>query len=1050
MPTGGKGRAVIQCQSKNEWSLFYIHQAAASTNGKIPTLTLHGIVIQNCRQSTPLGDSIIMVENAYVKIVESQFTANGALLSHPWTANDTCKSVQMFIANSTFEFNQLAHPHRPGIGLSSCDLVHIIAENVTFHATPIQIDGTEDLSISFQAVTFDGRDSSGVALYLTLANNTNAIVLSNSAVRGHVHGKNSAIVIAVNHEAVKTPIVHMNNITFVNNRQAKTTGSALSVFARFRHAEPINVGLKLYDCNFIDNSAHNDAGAIYLENVRAVRINACLFANNTGVNGGAIYVRSGSDIVFTNTEFHGNRAEHPTAGNYMTLGGAMYISDAAVTVTNCSFVGNSAKFSAQALYVIRASHLVIQQSYFQGDSDYHASPHNAVVVIDSNSDSSNGMDTQLTNNVFNVTENSQCGSMVDVKANVAMNGNDFWCPHGHHVETQSIAAPYRASYLYSHAIYWCRACPPDTYSLQRGHLHDSTHDCGVCMRCPPKGYCEHGRITTRANHWGYVDKDYQLQFSVCPQGACCAEEHCDKFNTCASHRRGMLCESCTRHHSVEVGSRACVPESRCIRLTYTALYIVAFGVAYVLAFLALQSVGPSVSRQVQDMSSWLSSSMRLCCREHRQSESDGDDRVPMTDTDQSQDVLEDVLENVTEQSKTERTMLKQHIVNAESALKITFQFYQILPIVYQMGVVDGARHSVTQTLTDFFYLRPFFSVLHTACLPPRVGNSGVLLVYLLTTAMPVLVVCVAYLVGYASLCVLRCFRQTSDSHSYQVLKSTCFGVYLQLLLFTHVPLLTAGFGLLKCVNVADRHVLYVDASVDCLQIWQVALVAFIVVTPGFLWLMPAIGVPLLRAADIPTWQFLLATILPLPMLALWTLKLGPRLIKSRLTSPTYTTDQITPTHAWRIIDIMETPFRDGTSWQSMLLVHSLFIVAVSEFLPHVPVVRALVLAITCIVALAAHATWRPFVNASANCVGTVALCTLTVFSVFNVHRAVVYSMGQLPTDSNQVLADVYDWSYLAASLWLPVVVGVGLLLVVARRLVRMIAWVTRRCRGQPN
>ena len=729
----------------------------------------------------------------------------------------------------------------------------------------------------------------------------------------------------------------------------------------------------------------------------------------------------------------------------------MYVSDAGVTVTNCSFVGNSAKFSAQALYVISASHLVIQQSYFQGDSDYHASPHNAVVVIDSNGDSSNGMDTQLTANVFNVTENSQCSSMIDVKAHVAMNGNDFWCPHGHHVETQSIDAPYQANYLYSHAIYWCRACPPDTYSLQRGHLHDSTHDCGVCLACPPKGYCEHGRITTRANHWGYVDKEYQLQFSVCPQGACCGEDHCDKFNTCTAHRRGVLCHSCTRHHSVELGSRACVSESRCIRLTYTVLYIVAFGVAYVLAFLALQSVGPSVCRQVQNMTRWLSSS--LCSREHHQSESDSGDRAAMTATDDSQDVPEDVAEP----SKTERTMLKKHIVITESALKITFQFYQILPIVYQMGAVNDARHSVTQTLTDIFYLRPLFSILHSACLPPGVGNSGELLVYLLAAAMPVLVICIAYLVGYASLYVLRCFRQTStsDSHSCQALKSTCISVFLHLLLFSYIPLLRAGFGLLKCVNVTDRPVLYVDASVDCLQIWQVALVVFIVVTPGFLWLALAIGVPLLRAAEIPTWQFLLATILPLPMIALWTMKLGPRSIKSHLTSPSYTTDQIKPTNAWCITDIMEAPFIDGThkngtSWQSMLLVHSLLIVAVSEFLLHIPIVRALILAITCIVALAAHATWRPFVNASANCVETVALCTLTVFSVFNVHRAVVYSMGELPTDSNRVLTDVYDWSYLGASLWLPVVLAIGLLLVVARRLVKMTMWVTRRCHGQPN
>lgn len=1057
----GKGRAAIDCQSPQESSLFYVHQAAtAPVNAKVPILTLNRITVRNCRQSNSLDDSTIMAENAYVKIVDSEFLSNGVLLYHPWTANTTCNSMQLYIANSTFKFNQLSHPYRPGISLRSCTSVHMITENTTFTATPILIDGAKDLSINFQTVSLDGANSKTVALYLTLADDTNQIVMSNSVVRGHHYSKNSAIVVAVNQDTTQTPIVHMNRVIFMNNWQAKTMGSALSVFARFRRDKPIPVGLKLSNCQFVNNSALHDAGAIYLENVCAVHISGCMFTNNTGITGGAIYVKSGSDIVFTNTNFHGNHAAHPTDANYMTLGGAMYASSAKLVITNCSFVDNSAALSAQALYIVGAPYLVIQQSYFKDNSNYHASPQNTIVFIDSQSDSTYRMDpdTQLTNNVFNVTMNSQCASMMNVKARVSEKGNNFWCPHGHHVEMQNIGAPFQAKYSYAHALYWCRACPPDTYSLHRGHLSNSTPNYGVCIQCPQKGYCQNGRITTRANHWGFIDKDYQLQFSVCPEGMCCGQDHCNTFRACATRRRGVLCGSCVQHHVVALGNRACVPELSCVRFTYALLVIVVFGMAYILVFLMLQMAGPSISMQVQGLTTWISSRILPCCKKCRKS----DDQVPITDTDDNP--LEGALDAFptdasvwTETEAAEMATIKQHIVNTESALKITFQFYQILPIVYQMSMVDDVSHSITQTLTDIFYLRPFFSILGTFCSPPQLGNSGVLLVYLLAAALPMMVICVVYLLGYITLCILRCVRKTpttmGESHAHQVLKLNCIGLFLYIMLFSYVPLLRAGFGLLNCVHVGDQHVLYVDSSVVCMQPWQMVLAVFIVVTLALQWLVLAIGLPLLRAEEIPSWQFILATILPLPMLAWWMWKLGLHSIKSGFT--TYTTDQITLAHVWRVVDITETPFVDGTHknvtrWQSVLLFHALTIVGLSEFLVHVPVVRALVLIVACVVALAVHANWRPFVNTTANRVQTITLCTLTIFSVFNMHRAVLYSMGLLPTGSNKTLFDVYDWSYIAVSLWLPVMIGVGLLLLATRGLVKLTMQVARVCCGQQN
>ena len=1043
-PTDGEGRAIINCQTPNKSSLFYIHQAAPSVDAKIPIVTLTGIAIRNCRQSTSLDASTIVVENAYLKIVDCEFLSNGVLLYHPWTANSTCDSVQLYIANSSFVSNQLSHPFRPAIGLRSCATVQMHAENVTFHASPVHVEaGASHLSVNFRLVTLDGGHAKRVSLYLTLADDTNEIVLSNCTVRDHAHGKNSAVAIAANNDTSHTPNIHMNHVTFTNNQNAKQTGGALSVFARFRPITPIAVGLKLSNCRFVNNSALRDGGAVYLENVRDVHMGACQFVNNTGVSGGAVYIKSGSNIVFTNTTFRGNRAVHPTDANYMTLGGAVYAAGAKLTITDCSFVENWARFSAQALYVVGAPGLVVQQSYFKDSSDYHASPQNTLVYIDSQTDDGYRMDadTQFANNVFNVTTTGQCGSVMDVKARVSEKGNDFWCPHGHHVEMQNIYAPMKAKYTYAHAVYWCRACPPDSYSLHRGRRSDAnaTRSVDMCLACPQKGYCENGRITARANHWGYVDKDYQLQFSVCPQGACCGREHCDTFRACAAHRRGVLCASCVRHHAVALHSRACVPEADCGRFSSVVLVVLVFGVVYGLVFLAVQLTAPSVSTQIQDLVGWLSSRMRVLCRKVRKRrQADGD--AIIGDMDDS--VLEGVASVDTETSEAAQMPAgKDHVVYTESALKIIFQFYQIMPIVYQLSDVNDARHSVTQTITDIFYLRPFFSLLSTFCVPPQLGNSGVLLVYLLSVALPVLLVCLVYAVGFVSLRVVRRLCHTLTARHDDALKSNCTGLFLYALLFSYVPLLRAVFDLLHCVDVADQRVLYTDASVACMQPWQIVLAVFGATTLVLLWLVVAIGLPLLRVEKIPAWQFLLATVLPVPMLAWW---IWRHCVKPRVTD----TPEEETTSAHRIVDVLETPFVSGAWWQSVLLLHALGVVALSEFLAHAPVVRALALVGACVVSLAVHATWRPFVSTAANRAETAVLGALAVFSVFGMHQAVLYSMGLLPTGSNQTLLDVYDWSYLAVSLWLPLIAAVGLLVLAARGLVKLTRCATRPCRGQ--
>ena len=65
-----------------------------------------------------------------------------------------------------------------------------------------------------------------------------------------------------------------------------------------------------------------------------VNIDDCTFTSNVGINGGAIYANSDSDVTITNSEF--------TANEGTGSGGAIYANK--LNIHNTAFIGNSERF----------------------------------------------------------------------------------------------------------------------------------------------------------------------------------------------------------------------------------------------------------------------------------------------------------------------------------------------------------------------------------------------------------------------------------------------------------------------------------------------------------------------------------------------------------------------------------------------------------------------------------------------------------------------------------------------------------------------------------
>jgi hypothetical protein len=120
--------------------------------------------------------------------------------------------------------------------------------------------------------------------------------------------------------------------------------------------------MEFINCQFINNTAEEGAGILYVNSYTSARLTGCLVADNVAnLRGGGILAYNNA-LTFENTIIAGN-----TAG---TLGGALYAWGLPPsTVTNCSMVGNEAYDAGGGVYVIASAILTIDNSIIAFSQD---------------------------------------------------------------------------------------------------------------------------------------------------------------------------------------------------------------------------------------------------------------------------------------------------------------------------------------------------------------------------------------------------------------------------------------------------------------------------------------------------------------------------------------------------------------------------------------------------------------------------------------------------------------------------------------------------------
>jgi predicted outer membrane repeat protein len=142
--------------------------------------------------------------------------------------------------------------------------------------------------------------------------------------------------------------VVLQNIAFADGRTTEGRGGA--IYKQHDFEFPHKVRLKLADCRFsgndapLDGSSQDDGGgAFYGELLDRIDVGRCVFENNSGSNGGALYSLGSLRLNIVDSVFEGNRAIG-TGGNPGNGGnaGALGVDGAARLVDVCRtrFVAN--------------------------------------------------------------------------------------------------------------------------------------------------------------------------------------------------------------------------------------------------------------------------------------------------------------------------------------------------------------------------------------------------------------------------------------------------------------------------------------------------------------------------------------------------------------------------------------------------------------------------------------------------------------------------------------------------------------------------------------
>jgi predicted outer membrane repeat protein/parallel beta-helix repeat protein len=233
--------------------------------------------------------------------------------------------------------------------------------NIAANTTTIQPSGgINAFSISgFQGnIFFDGIKFTGTGKGLSIA--TSSVITVNNCTFSSLSSATSGAALYINESSVI-----LNNCDFTNNSSSSVGGAIYATSST-------NAELVISHCSFINNYANTNGGAITTfsttGNVKLTINNSSEFRTNWTSNssGGALYCGYGTITKIYNSIFNENGSATHASG--ASNGGAIYITNTIMALTNCTFTKNTVTSNGGAIYAESGSAITIIGTDFGGEN----------------------------------------------------------------------------------------------------------------------------------------------------------------------------------------------------------------------------------------------------------------------------------------------------------------------------------------------------------------------------------------------------------------------------------------------------------------------------------------------------------------------------------------------------------------------------------------------------------------------------------------------------------------------------------------------------------
>ena len=789
-------------------------------------------------------------------------------------------------------------------------------------------------------------------------------------------------------------------------------------FNKIRETTFIKLDQLTFESNFLKKTL------IYVEAPRSeefmVVLENSLFRNNSGIIEFAIspfqekeniFNRDGlnNTILLRNNTFLSNCyfPSQGSAGLYATL----FFNYGWFEIMSCRFIDNrhGKGPSTGVISISDTANVSFESCYFEIGKDHHDT---AVQVFAY----PNSLLKFFGNNTFNILKLDDSGTIfVHLPSNnlprftpgehgrVQLAGVlKFICPQGFQVDQQTVINPNQVknetiSYTYLHTM--CSPCPRKTYSLERGTIinipNDTTPALNIsggttkyknpdfkCYECPRGGRCHLGYLSATANFWGYkIGKE--VRFIDCPHDYCCDKHRCPTYDGCHGRRTGALCGRCPDGASESLFSTACRRNKACNPSVFfpAATFLI---IVYILFFLYNEDIVCFLHKGF---------SVKMPSLSDRSDAANGSGCIK---------IIFYYYQTIN---------LLTSSVGFEEKQKIIQRVNDLISDVFNLVVADISSFDcplpsitpVWKTLMSHSLGLVLFFTLGVSCLIWKLStwvrgrtniraNNGV------SSLNPL--VENAWEIGNLSVNnYRRDFYEENERNTDEDVLPTSFsqralGAFTHISLLTYSATTTLCLTLLHCVPYKDTKVLFIDGTMQCYQLFQHALLGYVIISVLPFCMVPFLGSYVLNLGSISVTQFCLGCLLPFPFCCYW-LRL---LLRHHSNVQGYHRHDLNELNKNRvaILHILSGPFRtheaiacfprSRLAWEGVLILRRLVLILILAFI-YDGRWRALSALLACVLILVIHLRVQPFRKRWENCLETASLATLVIFCGFTLVKS---------------------------------------------------------------